>query len=344
MAYTGLYNSNGQILTTIVNGSTYTGLYSPDGNWNIVTNDGSVYKGRYHPCGALNAVIVSNPQSPAMHANGSINVVANASGGYSPTPLTGTPSPASPEALAFLARTTGLDSTHRNAYIALIDGLILDGVWPKLDWLHVYATQDSTTALLNLVSTSYNGVINGAPTFTVDRGFVNGADANYISMGFNPTTAPSPKFVQNSAHLSAWSTLEVGATGTGVIGYSVSGPEAAILPWYNATNQAYFRTNSSGVAGQPVANSLGFYQGNRSSSTAVQGYKNGALFMDHPSGDNSVAVQNTNMVTLGININGIVQGTIHRVGSASCGSSMNATEAGNYYTRLRTYMTAVGLP
>lgn len=81
---TGLYNAGGAILTTTVNGSSYTGLYAPDGSWNIVINDGSVLKGRYHPCGALNAVIVSDPSAPAMAANGSLNVVSNASGGYSP--------------------------------------------------------------------------------------------------------------------------------------------------------------------------------------------------------------------------------------------------------------------
>lgn len=90
MAYTGLYNASGNIITTQVSGSVYTGLYSPDGNWNIVINDGSTIKGRYHPCGALNAVVVADSFAPAMAANGSINVILNSSGGYSPTPITGT--------------------------------------------------------------------------------------------------------------------------------------------------------------------------------------------------------------------------------------------------------------
>ena len=44
-----------------------------------------------------------------------------------------------------------------------------------------------------------------------------------------------------------------------------------------------------------------------------------------------------------------VQGTIsnrttHQVAATSIGSSLNSTEATAFYNRLRTYMTAVGVP
>ena len=38
----------------------------------------------------------------------------------------------------------------------LIDGLVSDGVWAKLDALYVLAQQNQTDALLNLVGTSYS--------------------------------------------------------------------------------------------------------------------------------------------------------------------------------------------
>ena len=37
----------------------------------------------------------------------------------------------------------------------LIDGLVSDGVWAKLDALYVLAQQNQTDALLNLIGTSY---------------------------------------------------------------------------------------------------------------------------------------------------------------------------------------------
>src|SRR2546430_1348992 len=74
-------------------------------------------------------------------------------------------------AAAFLARTSGLDGTHTTAYTDFINGLDTDSLFSKFDLIQIYATQDSTTALLNLVSTSFNATPLNSPTFTADRGF-----------------------------------------------------------------------------------------------------------------------------------------------------------------------------
>src|SRR4051812_42354 len=56
----------------------------------------------------------------------------------------------------FLARTSGLNGTHTNAYNALICGMVADGTWcgSLFDAIYIFATQDSTTALLNLCAAS----------------------------------------------------------------------------------------------------------------------------------------------------------------------------------------------
>jgi hypothetical protein len=48
----GIYDANGTIATTVVNGLSRTGLYAADGSVNIVLDD-VTSKGAYHPCGAL---------------------------------------------------------------------------------------------------------------------------------------------------------------------------------------------------------------------------------------------------------------------------------------------------
>lgn len=46
-----LYNADGKVNVTQVNGSTWTGLYASDGSINVVVDDAAHY-GVFHPCGA----------------------------------------------------------------------------------------------------------------------------------------------------------------------------------------------------------------------------------------------------------------------------------------------------
>jgi len=71
-----LYNSNGQINTTSVSGSSTTGLFAADGSINIVLNSGNT--GLYHPCGAFNAVPALSSTS-FLNTNGNLNVIPGSS-------------------------------------------------------------------------------------------------------------------------------------------------------------------------------------------------------------------------------------------------------------------------
>lgn len=85
MAYRGLYNSNGQINLTVVAGTTYTGLYSADGCWNVVlTTENTTIKGRYAPCGAFWATVTDSYSASYYAADGSMNIIANSDGSFSP--------------------------------------------------------------------------------------------------------------------------------------------------------------------------------------------------------------------------------------------------------------------
>ena len=101
----------------------------------------------------------------------------------------------SPQALAYLARTVGGDEGGNGANIAtLIDGLVSDGVWAKLDAFYVLAQQNQTDALLNLVGTSYwVNICSGfawreRSPFTLS-GYFRGFPKAILDTGFNPATA-----------------------------------------------------------------------------------------------------------------------------------------------------------
>lgn len=249
------------------------------------------------------------------------------------------------EASAFLARTSGLDTTHRNAYIALIDGLVADGVWSKLDMLHVYATQDTVTAQLNLISTSYPATLHGSPAFTADRGY-QGVDASttvWIGTGFTPSSVSSPKFVLNSAHISAWSVTNAAGTTNGPIGAQpASTGHATIFPKYNDNVTTYMRLNSTGLLSASISNASGHFIANRSASGALQSYRNGGSIAT--SSDASTSVPNAEVFTLSVNTSSGPLGSPHQVAMASIGSSLSSTDVTNFYNRLRTFMTVVGVP
>jgi hypothetical protein len=254
------------------------------------------------------------------------------------------------ETTAFLARTSGLDATHTNAFRALINGSVLDGFFSKFDVLGIPATQDSTTGLLNLVSSSFTATLNGAPTFTIDRGYT-GQDAVSptvsIDSTFNPTTAPTPKFVQNSAHLSVWSVANfTTANGGFAAGQTTAGgdPQSDVVPRYLDGN-SYFRINdSTGSGGIVNANSAGHYLSNRSGASAQQGYKNAvdqsvtAVTSAAPVNDSVYVLAEHSTTT------GAENGYGGQIAAYSIGGSLTPTDVTNFYNRLRTYMTAVGVP
>lgn len=244
--------------------------------------------------------------------------------------------------------TSGLNTTHTTAVTDLICGLVTDGVWSKLDALYIFATQDSTTAGLSLVSATYNAdVLTNPPVFTADRGFAgtdNNATNRIVDTKFNPTTAVSPQFTQNSAHISVWGVSNLGTNGNQAMGIVGGGNESSIYTRFT-DNKAYFRLGVNSGAGVTVADDVGHYIANRTTSSALQGYKNGASILTD-NANSSVAPASLNIYGVASNCGGggCPFGTSQQEGELSIGSSLSSTDATNFYNRLRTYMTAVGVP
>lgn len=240
-----------------------------------------------------------------------------------------------PQTYAFLARTTGLDATHINAYRSLINGLVDDGIWSKFDALWIFATQDETTALLNLCSSSYPMAKTLSPTFTQDQGY-SGNATNYLSEGTNLSALT--QFQQNSAHIMVWD-LTSGGTLERAIGNADGTSWTHIHPRYSDT-KAYFRINSAtGATGcnATVASTKGCSIANRSSATAVQGYKNGSSVASNSS-DSSVAPSAT---LLYVPESGVAETDL--IAAASIGSSLSSGDVTKLYNRVYTHLQAVGV-
>ncbi|HYT45355.1 MAG TPA: hypothetical protein VEP90_23710, partial [Methylomirabilota bacterium] len=249
----------------------------------------------------------------------------------------------------FIARVTAPSAGLAWAYRQLLDGLTSDGLFNSdgtsnyFDVLYIFATQNSTTALLNLVSSSFTGTAQGSPAFVANQGFT-GADNSttiYIDTGFNATTATSPNFTQDSAHISVWTNTDLKAINGGdTIGVFNAAVDRGtqLNPWYS-DDKSYYRINegpafSGGTVNTSTLNS--HFLVNRSSASAQQGYKNAV-------DQGVVAVTSGSLVNLNFYVlatnrggtPGVASGA--QISSASIGASLTPAQVTSFYNRLAAF-------
>lgn len=246
------------------------------------------------------------------------------------------------EALQFFARAPGLDGTHVDAYTDLICGLVEDGIWDKLDLLRIYATQSSSIALLNVKSSSYTGTIHGSPTFTADAGFtgIESSTTTYIDSGFDPSTAGGV-YTRDLAHVSGWCISPTAMQPA--FGYENAGSTSVthIWPKYVVDGLAYNRVNIGGAGhGSSGIDPVGHFVANRPGLHQV--YRNGVQYDFALSA--APALNNLNFYELGTNNNGTALGSGNQQLMVSAGADLTDPDIANFYSRLLTYMTAVGAP
>ena len=239
----------------------------------------------------------------------------------------------SPQALAYLARTVGGNEGGNGTNIAtLIDGLVSDGVWAKLDALYIFAQQNATDALLNLIGTSYTittSVLRTPPTFTAYQGF-NSNGAGYLNSGFIASTAPSPNYVLNNASFGIWAyaiTAEVAAQIS-----TVNGPSSL---YNNYTGSGVIsRVNSSAFVNVATSITRGLMTGERTVAANAYVYQNGVSAGAATSASSAV---DTSSFWFGYNSN-------QTLCAAFIGASLGSAGQLALYNRLRTYMTSIGVP
>lgn len=237
--------------------------------------------------------------------------------------------------------------TASNPIQDLINGLTADGVFAKLDRLWVFAQATEALALVDLVAGATATAVN-SPTFTANRGYT-GEDAvsptKYIDTGYNPFT-DGINYTTNSAHLSAWCVGNVASVNGGCLAGNQDGAKQTDMFDTFTDGNIYVRTNSDGAAPNlgPPATRAGHWIGNTNAANTEQVYQNGSLF-GTPIGDTTAGPINFKFFALCRSESNIAKfGAPNQVAMVSMGGSLNATDALNFYSRLRTYMTAVGVP
>lgn len=253
------------------------------------------------------------------------------------------------QATTFLARTTGLSGTETTAYTNLICGMVSDGTWSLMDALYIFATNTTTTAALNLVSTNFTGTVNGTLTFSADHGWTGDGSTGYFDTGFVPATASSPNWTQNSASFGVYNrTNRATAQAYTDIGSGtqVGGPALTFFCISNYTgNLSFIAIDTANGVSTAATNSQGQWICSQTSSTLGSQYKNG----------NATPIQtNTNATSQNANLSIVVFGrwsggtavidfSADQMSAAFAGGGLTATQASNVASRINGYMTALGI-
>jgi hypothetical protein len=248
------------------------------------------------------------------------------------------------QATNFLARTSGLNGTHTTAYTTFLCGLETDGIGCSNTWnvLKVYATQDSTTALLNLCSASYATVANGSPSWAADQGYTGGS-GKYLDPSFVPSTAggfwtlnsATYGFYTRTSDTIATNQVEMGAIGPG----AATNSYVQLLGAGPATS---FHVNAQfGATTGVTPNIQGLYIFTRTGATTSVGYRNGSSFATN--GETSTGLTDITMYTMALNNNGVAAfESSNQFAADYLGRGLSPTEATNFTTRLNTLATALG--
>jgi len=145
--------------------------------------------------------------------------------------------------------------------------------------------------------------------------------------------------------VSVWNVNDVAASLVLAMGSWDTPNIIGIFPRTTGTNEACFYVNSLDSAATNLSNTntIGHFVASRNNSaTTVAGYKNGTQLDSSP--ENSTTLINLNLYLCGHNRSGTAVSSLQQEAAASIGAGLSGAQALALYNRLRTYMTAVGVP
>lgn len=240
---------------------------------------------------------------------------------------------------AVIANGGSVSAARQTIVDNLVVGLKADGIWTKLDRLWLFAVENTASALTDLIATAL--ATNTAATFTADDGYTGNGLTAFINSGYNPTLTVQ-NYVLDSACLFGWK-FDAGSDGGPLVASNQAGGAnnwVRIFPVFTDTN-VYFDVNanpSTALGGQSA--DTGLWLINRTNNTNEQIDRNGSQLTDAVVASNTLP--NDNFTAMKEESTGLFYSkTISCMGF---GGGLSGADRTNIYNRIRTYMTAVGVP
>jgi hypothetical protein len=246
------------------------------------------------------------------------------------------------QATTFLARTSGLSGTETTAYTNLICGMVTDGTWSLIDALYIFATNSTTTANLNLISTSFGLTQHGTVTFTADQGYTGDGSTGYFDTGYTPSTAGGA-LTLNSGSFGLYNLTSSTANTNAVTGGVTDGAGNYLYMQPTTSGSFFYDVNAQNFPSTANTQHQGSWIITRTAVNVTQVYRNGSAFGAAGTG-NSNALVTTPIFLLALNNNASpVLYTTDQLSAAYLGAGLNSTNAGLVSSRINAYMTALGI-
>jgi hypothetical protein len=247
------------------------------------------------------------------------------------------------DAQAFITAAGITDATQQSAINTLVTDLKTYGIWTKMKAVYPFVGGTSSTHKWNLINpvdsnAAYRLIFSGGWTHSSTGALPNGTN------GYADTFLASSTLTSSSTHLSFYSRTDTASPAMFEMGVANFGTNKRFT--LNIRYADSFGIQSGNAAsGLSITNtnSSGFYTGTRTSTTAIEIYKNGIS-----------QASNTISDTTTLDTNSVWIGAIQNVGNlstayysnrecafASIGDGLTDTEAANLYTAVQAYQTTL---
>jgi hypothetical protein len=231
-----------------------------------------------------------------------------------------------------------LTVTEQSATLQLVLDLKSYGIWTAMKAIYPMVGASAAACAQNLKSSSFTGSFTSGWTFASTGATPNGASA-YMNTSFVPSSALSS---QNSNHISFYSRTSGAASSQVEIGSLtfIGTPSYYHMHTYYIGGFLYIYLSTITANDPAVANSLGFFNGTRNTSTTTNAFRNGTLLNAELA--SSVALNSVNVYIGALNIDGAASNfSSKQCAFASLGDGMTNTQATNYYTLVQAFQTSL---
>lgn len=243
----------------------------------------------------------------------------------------------------FLARTSGLSTLEQNTQSTLMCGGVTDGWWAKLNYFYWFPTNNTTSASLNWINTSFGLISHATTTFTADTGWAGDGTAGYLSGAPTPSTVGAP-MAQDAASIGVCIIGSYTTTFSGAIGAYDGTGQQLIEPSVSDNGAVYYTLDdTTGSFVNPSGNAQGQWLSVRSASNLVTLYKNGgSVAGTYTTASTGLPAQG--IYILARNGNGTANSfSTAQLAAAYGGGTLTSADAANIISRIHAAIVAMGL-